>query len=69
MLMATSAAVRTAMKPTEVNRLPWSVLKMSGRPCRTSASSSASMQKSAESVIGRRQARILRLYQSMTAAS
>ncbi len=66
--MAISAAVRTAMKSMEVNWLPWSVLKTSGRPWRASASSSASMQKSADSVIDSRQARTLRLYQSMTAA-
>jgi hypothetical protein len=41
---------------------------MSGRPWRANASSSASMQKSADSVIDSRQARTLRLYQSMTAA-
>ena len=68
MLMAISAAFSTSMKSIEVNWLPWSVLKMSGLPWRASASSSASMQKSADSVIDSRQARTLRLNQSTTAA-
>jgi hypothetical protein len=68
-LMAISAAVRTLMKSIEVNWLPWSVLKMSGLPCRASASSSASIQKSALSVIDSRQARTLRLNQSTTVVS
>jgi len=51
MEMAISASFNTLMKSTEVNWLPWSVLKMSGLPCRASASSTASMQKSASRVI------------------
>src|SRR5467141_504646 len=45
----------------------WSVLKISGRPKRASASSSASTQKSAPSVFDSRQASTARLCQSMIA--
>jgi hypothetical protein len=50
-----------------VNWLPWSVLKISGRPCRASASSTASRQKSTSRLIDTRQARTRRLNQSTTA--
>jgi hypothetical protein len=56
------------MKSALVNCEPWSVLKISGLPWRSSASSSALMQKSDDSVIDSRQARTLRLNQSTTAA-
>jgi hypothetical protein len=39
MLMAIPAAFSTSMKSFDVNWLPWSVLKMSARPCPASASS------------------------------
>ena len=68
MLIAIPAFFSTLVKSTEVNWLPWSVLKISGVPWRASASSRASMQKSADSVIDSRQARTFRLNQSMTAA-
>ena len=45
MLMRISASFSTAVKAKPVNWLPWSVLKMSGRPKRASASSSAITQK------------------------
>jgi hypothetical protein len=44
------------------------VLKISGFPCRVSASFTASMQKSVSRVMESRQDRTLRLYQSTTAA-
>src|SRR5260370_24999870 len=43
----------------------WSVLKISGRPCRASASSSASTQQSVPSVLCSRHANTPRLTQSM----
>src|SRR6266403_1201327 len=43
----------------------WSVLKIAGRPYRASASSSASTQKSAASVLDSRHASTARLTQSM----
>src|SRR6266851_4100700 len=54
-------------KSSLVNWLPWSVLKISGRPKRASASSSASTQKSAPSVFDSCQASTARLCQSMIA--
>ena len=66
--MAISAFFSTSMKSTLVNCEPWSLLKISGRPWRPSASSRASMQKPADSVIDSRHARTLRLNQSSTAA-
>jgi len=68
MLIAIPAACSTSMKAIAVNWLPWSVLTMSGRPWRASASSRASMQKSAVRVIDSRQASTFRLCQSTTAA-
>jgi len=50
-----------------VNWLPWSVLKISGRPCRANASSSASRQNSTSMLIDTRQASTRRLNQSTTA--
>src|SRR6476620_465913 len=47
--------------------LPWSVLKISGLPNRSRASSSASMQKSASIVFETRHDSTFRLAQSMTA--
>ena len=51
----------------EVNWLPWSVLKISGRPNRAMASSSASKQNSTSSVFDTRQDNTLRVAQSITA--
>jgi hypothetical protein len=68
MLIWTPASWRTAVKAVPVNWLPWSVLQMSGLPCRANASSRAATQKSAVIVIETRQARTRRLYQSITAA-
>ena len=48
-----------------VNWLPWSVLKISGRPWRASASSSAATENSAVSVFDSRHASTARLTQSM----
>ena len=66
MLIATSCRFRVPVKSSLVNWLPWSVLKISGPPYRTSASSSASTQKSAPSVLDSRHASTARLTQSMT---
>src|SRR5467141_4116993 len=67
MLIVTSCRLSTPVKSSLVNWLPWSVLKISGRPKRASASSSASTQKSAPSVFDSRQASTARLCQSMIA--
>ncbi len=64
MLMRTWWAFRVAMNP---GWAPWSVLKISGRPKRASASCRASTQKSAVSVLESFQERTLRVNQSMTA--
>src|SRR3982751_4308224 len=50
MLMTIPALSSTLVKSWLVNCEPWSVLKTSGRPCRASASSSASMQNAASKV-------------------
>src|SRR5580700_7183181 len=55
MLIATPWPRSTPVKPASVNWLPWSVLKISGRPWR-SASSKASMQKLASSRLDKRHA-------------
>src|SRR6201984_3395840 len=65
MLIMTPCCFRVPVKSSLVNWLPWSVLKISGRPLRESASSSASTQKSASSVLESRQARTARLAQSL----
>ena len=65
MLMVTPWRSRVPVKSSLVNWLPWSVLKISGRPCSKSASSSASTQNSAPSVFDSRQASTARLTQSM----
>src|SRR3954468_23356334 len=49
MLMVTPWRFRVPVKSSLVNWLPWSVLKISGRPYRESASSRASTQNSAAS--------------------
>jgi hypothetical protein len=65
MLMVTSWLFKVPVKSSLVNWLPWSVLKISGRPCRDSASSRASTQNSAPSVFDSRHASAARLTQSM----
>src|SRR5216684_441100 len=50
MLIVTPLRCRVPVKSSLVNWLPWSVLKISGRPYRESASSRASTQNSAERV-------------------
>ena len=60
------AASTRAVKATLVNCDPWSVLKISGTP-RRSAASSASMQKALSIVFDKRQDRTCRLAQSITA--
>src|SRR5665648_594516 len=67
MLIATPADSRGLVKPSEVNWEPWSVLNIRGAPWRSSASSSASMQKEASSVFESLQESTRRLAQSMTA--
>src|SRR5215203_202525 len=51
MEMRTPAALSTSVKAKLVNWLPWSVLKISGGPCRTSASSKAATQNSASKLL------------------
>ena len=65
--MRTPALINTEVKAAPVNWLPWSVLKISGRPYRASASSRASTQNDASMVFDNRQANTARLAQSMTA--
>jgi hypothetical protein len=65
--MRTPASRRTPVNRGEVNWLPWSVLKISGLPNRSRASSSASMQKSASIVFETRHDSTFRLAQSITA--
>ena len=65
--MGTPAVSSTPVKRGEVNWLPWSVLKISGRPNRVRASSRASMQNSASMVFDNRQDRTFRVDQSMMA--
>jgi hypothetical protein len=68
MLMAIPALSSTSVKAWLVNCEPWSKLKISGRPCLTIASSSASTQNDASMLIDTRQDRTRRLNQSSTAA-
>jgi hypothetical protein len=57
---AASAPVKATLA-TLVNWLPWSVLKISGRPKRASSSSSAAMQNEASMVFDNRHANTARL--------
>ena len=61
------AAASMPVKAALVNWLPWSVLKISGRPKRASASSSASTQNETSIVFDSRHASTARLAQSMIA--
>jgi hypothetical protein len=63
----TPVAASVPVKAALVNWLPWSVLKISGRPKRAKASSSADTQNDVCIVFDRRQASTARLAQSMIA--
>src|SRR5262245_42949058 len=65
--MRTLAAISAPVNAALVNWLPWSVLKISGRPKRASASCSAARQNEVSMVFDSRQANTARLAQSMTA--
>jgi hypothetical protein len=67
MEMRTPVAFSTSVKARLVNWLPWSVLKISGRPYWASASSRAARQNAASRLFDTRQARTFRLAQSMIA--
>ena len=67
MLIVTWCRLRMPVKSSLVNWLPWSVLKISGRPNRANASSSAETQNDTSMVFDNRQASTARLAQSMTA--
>ena len=64
--MRTPASISTPMKSALVNRLPWSVLKISGLPWLASVSSSAATRNEMSIVFDSRQDRSARLTQSMT---
>ncbi len=68
MLMVMPLSCNRPVKAVLVNWLPRSVLKVRGMPCRSSAYSTASMQKLTSMLIESRQASTLRLNQSKTAA-
>ncbi len=68
MLIAMPSASSSPVNAALVNWLPWSVLKIAGRPYRASASSTASRQKLVSRVIDSRQDSTRRLNQSITAA-
>ena len=65
---ANARLVSTSVTSTLVNWLPWSLLKISGGPSRSSASCNASTQKLASSVLDRRQDSPVRLAQSIADA-
>ena len=67
MLILILAAFRTSIQSPLVNYDPWSVLNISGVPCFAKASFSASTQNAAPILLESRQARTLRLNQSMIA--
>src|SRR5215831_1621052 len=67
--MRTPAADSRPVKAAFVNRLPWSVLKISGRPKRESASSSAATANVLSMVLDSRHASSVRLNQSMMIAT
>ena len=65
--VSTLASLSTPVKSRLVNWLPWSVLKISGLPCRAIASRRASMQNPVSMVFDNRHARTWRVAQSMIA--
>ncbi|OQC66202.1 MAG: hypothetical protein BWX47_02148 [candidate division Hyd24-12 bacterium ADurb.Bin004] len=65
MLILIPEAFSKPVNSLPVYWLPWSVLKISGQPYFSRASSSASKQNLGSSVFDRRQERTFRLYQSM----
>jgi hypothetical protein len=65
--MRTPAAISIPVNAALVNWLPWSVLKISGRPNRANASSSAEMQNELSMVLVSRHASTARLAQSLIA--
>ena len=65
--MGTQDRRSRSVQAKDVNWLPWSVFMISGGPNLAMASFSASTQKSASSVFYIRQARTLRVCQSMMA--
>ena len=67
MLIRMPASVSIWVNARLVNWLPWSVLKISGLPCRANASSSASVQKATSVVFDSHHDNIRRLCQSMIA--
>ncbi len=67
MLIAIFSRCRTDVNAMLVNWLPRSVLKMSGRPKRASASSNAMTQKPTSIVFDSRHASTFRVAQSMIA--
>src|SRR5208282_4713424 len=66
-LMRTPLAASTPVNAALVNCTPWSVLKISGEPYRSSASCKASTQNPVSMPVDKRQARTRRLNQSITA--
>jgi type 1 fimbria pilin len=68
MLIAMALSASTLVKAAPVNCEPWSVLKISGKPCLTKASCSVSMQNAASIVIDTRHDNTRRLAQSSTTA-
>ena len=67
MLIRTFASVSIWVNDRLVNWLPWSVLKISGVPCRANASSSASVQNVTSIMFDSRHDNTRRLCQSMIA--
>lgn len=67
MLMAMSSRLRTFVKTSLVNWLPWSLLNTSGLPCSRKASSSQSTQNAASMLLLMRQVSTRLEYQSMMA--
>ena len=68
MLIAMPFLISRPVNAAPVNCEPWSVLKISGLPCFTSASSNVSTQNAASMVIDTRHDRTRRLNQSSATA-
>ena len=67
MEMVISTSLMQRMKSKLVNWLPWSVLRISGLPCRARAFSNGLTQNRAPMVLDSRQDSTRRLTQSITA--